>query len=363
VDSATNLRDSTHVNIFRSATLQLTAWYLAILMSITIVFSLVIYQLNYHEVSMRLENLQQVLMEGTFSLQLPKYIAGSIDNPASPLMIQSSQAAQQMAMSLVYINVFILIAGGLGSYFLARRTLKPIEQAHEAQSRFTSDASHELRTPLAAMKMELEVALRDNSITVEESKEVISSSLEEVDKLTKLTEMLLSLARLDYDKLQREPIDVVALLDDAMKPYARQKKRFDITTRKSAVVYANKAAITELIGILVDNALKYSPEKSPISIRIFQKRGLVGFEVTNTGTPISAESIHRIFDRFYRTDTSRTNGTKRGYGLGLSIAKKITDIHNGEITASSSPLQTVFTWYLPIYRKSQAKNDGKITTT
>jgi len=274
--------------------------------------------------------------------------------PNSPLSIQSNQAAGQMILSLFYINLVILVAGGLGSYFLARRTLRPIEESHEAQSRFTSDASHELRTPLAAMKAELEVNLRDAHISEAESRELLESNLEEVNKLIGLTQMLLQLSRMDFDKLEREPVDIVELLNNKMKMYKNVSKRFDITTRKKAVVSANEPAISELMGILIDNALKYSPKGSKINIRIFVKRLMVGFEIHNTGTPIPEDKLTKIFDRFYRLDSSRTNGSENGYGLGLSIAKKIIDIHHGDLQVSSNEDGTVFTFYLPIIRNNQA---------
>ena len=274
--------------------------------------------------------------------------------PNSPLSVQSNQAAGQMIVSLLYINLVILVAGGLGSYFLARRTLRPIEEAHEAQSRFTSDASHELRTPLAAMKAELEVNLRDTNLSAIESRELMESNLEEVNKLIGLTQMLLQLSRLDFNKMDLEPIDVVEVLDEKMKLYKTASKRFDITARKKAVAIANEPAISELIGILIDNAIKYSPKGSKITIRIFAKRLMVGFEIHNMSALIPEDQLTKIFDRFYRLDSSRTNGSENGYGLGLSIAKKIIDIHHGDLQVSSSEEGTTFTFYLPILRNPQA---------
>lgn len=341
--------------MFQSATLKLTAWYLAILLTISITFSIVIYQLNYREISFRLENLQHILINDSLYV-----IQGSDNNPSlgygpnSPLMIQSNQAAGQMIISLFYINLVILVAGGLGSYFLARRTLKPIEESLEAQTRFTSDASHELRTPLAAMKAELEVNLRDTHLSELESRELLESNLEEVNKLIGLTQMLLQLSRMDFDKLEREPVDIVQLLNEKMKTYKNVSKRFDITARKKAVASANEPAISELMGVLIDNALKYSPKGSKITIRVFVKRLMVGFEIHNTGEPIPEDKLMKIFDRFYRLDSSRTNGSVNGYGLGLSIAKKIINIHHGDLQVSSNENGTTFTFYLPITRSPQA---------
>lgn len=337
------------MQMFQSATLKLTAWYLAILMAISISFSIIIYQVNYNEISFRLENLQHSLLEDPLNF-VPSPSDGLQYNygPNSPLTIQSRQAAGQMILSLVYINVVILVAGGLGSYFLARRTLRPIEESHEAQSRFTSDASHELRTPLAAMKAELEVSLRDPNLSQAESRELLESNLEEVNKLIQLSAMLLQLSRLDHGKLERGPVDLVALYHEKLKLYKNFIDRFDSTTRKKAIASANEPAISELIGILIDNAIKYSPEGSKISVRIFQKRTNVGFEIHNLGDAIPEEKLPKLFDRFFRADNSRTNSSENGYGLGLSIAKKIIDVHHGDITVSSNKDGTTFTFYLPI---------------
>jgi len=348
--------------MFQSATLKLTAWYLAILMAISITFSVVIYQLNYREVSFRLENLQHSIIDDvTVTGPLSSYFTNYITGPNGPVLNESRKASNQMILSLVYINLGVFLAGGLGAYFLALRTLRPIEEAHESQSRFTSDASHELRTPLAAMKAELEVNLRDKNLSITEARELLKSNLEEVDKLIQLSRMLLHLSRLDHDKLEIDSVDVPALLDDTLKRHPAAAKRFVITSRKKAVTAANEPAISELMSILVDNALKYSPPGTPINIRIFTQRGQVGFEIKNHGKKIPDEILPKLFERFFRADTSRTNGAKNGYGLGLSIAKKIVDLHGGDLTVSSTDEETTFSFYLPIVKRSSFR-EGKITT-
>lgn len=347
--------------MFQSATLKLTIWYLAIIMTISITFSLVIYQLNYREVSNRLQNLQHSLVDG-MTIIIPQTTLEYGFGPGTPFFSESQKAGSQMSLSLFYINLVVFITGGLGSYFLARRTLRPIEESHEAQSRFTSDASHELRTPLAAMKAELEVTLRDPKLSVEESREVLESNLEEVNKLIKLSQMLLQLSRLEHDTLEKQNVDLVATLDDILKRYPNERDRFDITARKKATTRANEPAVSELMGILIDNSLKYSPPKSKIDIRIFEQRGSVGFEISNAGTAIPEALLPKLFDRFFRADTSRTESSKNGYGLGLAIAKKIVDIHHGDITVKSDDKATTFTIYLPIIRKSQTKSKKQKNT-
>ncbi len=330
-------------NIFKSATLKLTGWYLLILMSISFVFSVSIYQLNYQEVNIRLENLQK-------SLSPYDFVAGLALTSDQMRRIQSQEASRQMILTLLNVNLVILVGGGVGSYLLARRTLRPLERAHEAQRRFTSDASHELRTPLAAMKTELEVALRDTSLSATESREILESNLEEVNKLIALSEMLLKLARLDYDTLPFTSVDLPQLLTRTLKHFPNEKKRITVTTKRRRFALGNEAALQEVMTVLIDNAVKYSSSGSTISVAFFERRLMAGFSVSNEGNPIPPDMQTKIFERFYRSDESRTESGKNGYGLGLAIAKKIVDIHHGELTVVSNKNLTTFTCLLPSRR-------------
>ncbi len=331
------------LDIFRSATLKLTGWYLAILMIISLIFSVAIYQLNFQEVNLRLENFQK-------SLSTLNFMTGMSLTTEELRQIQSREASRQMILTLFNVNLVILVSGGAGSYFLARRTLRPLEKAHEAQRRFTSDASHELRTPLAAMKTELEVALRSTSLTAEESREILESNLEEVNKLIALSEMLLKLAKLDYDTLTIASVDLQKLLNQTLKHFPGDKKRISVTTKRRRFAAGNEAALQEVMTVLVDNAIKYSPKGSTISVAFFERRLMAGFSISNEGTTIPADMQTKIFERFYRSDESRTESGKNGYGLGLAIAKKIVTIHHGELSVVSNKNLTTFTCLLPSRR-------------
>lgn len=332
--------------MFESATLKLTAWYLAILVAISLLFSIVIYSTASSEISTRLGYLQN---DSRIILNIPSSRFDSLRDT------QIHQARANLIISLVITNICIWVAGGIGSFYLARRTLTPIEEAHEAQSRFTSDASHELRTPLASMKTEIEVALRDPKLSGGEMRELLSSNLEEVNKLSQLSETLLQLSRLDHDNIPRAKVK----LYDTAKTVAERfdKTRIKIENKKAYEVFANPANVEELFTILLDNALKYSPSDSKVTVSFIKQRQLSGFEVSNEGKGIAPDVLPHIFDRFYRADTSRTSGDKKGYGLGLALAKKIVELHTGELTVTSAPnKQTTFRVLLPNLRKSQAKN-------
>lgn len=326
--------------MFQSATVKLTGWYLLILMATSLLFSGAIYQLTTMELGARLENFQNKLqVESVF---MPR--------PLDALRTaEAAESQSHIIIVLLYANVLILLVGGVISYLLARRTLRPIEIAHEAQSRFTSDASHELRTPLASMKTELEVALRDPKTTKKDLELILRSNLEEVEKLSKLSEMLLNLSRLDHDKLERSAVDLADVTHDVLSRFGRPKKRIALSSSKQSIVEGNEAAIIELVMILVDNALKYSPEDSYVDITITRNNRFVTFVIQNTGAGIDPAKLPYIFDRFYRADTSRTKQSKQGFGLGLSLAKKIVELHNGELRVSSKPgAITTFTFSLPV---------------
>ena len=207
------------------------------------------------------------------------------------------------------------------------------------------------------MRTEIEVALRDKDATKTELRETLESSLEEVNKLTNLSQMLLHLARAEHNDLEMTAISLPAITENIVRRYDKTGKRIEIkTVGKIPQLSANQPSVEELITILVDNALKYSPADSLVSIRLAHRSGRAAFEITNTGKGISADDLPHIFDRFYRADSSRTGGQKSGFGLGLALAKKIVEIHNGELSASSAPGHaTTFTFLLPILRKTKAK--------
>lgn len=331
--------------MFQSATLKLTGWYLLILMATSVVFSAAIYEMTTSELGTRLERFER-------NLQITP---GRIGQPLELLRAnETNKASANIITSLVVANALIFVLGGGASYLLARRTLKPIKESHEAQSRFTSDASHELRTPLAAMKTEIEVALRDKKATTGELKDVMKSTLEEVDKLTNLSQMLLDLSRLDHGKLKSSAVNLQKITKEVIARYNVSSKRIMVKAAKKVVVLGNEAAITELLSVLVDNALKYSPTDSLVVVSITGLEKQVSFEIINTGDGIAHDKLPYIFDRFYRADSSRTD--RAGYGLGLSLAKKIVELSHGELSVTSTPgSSTIFTVILPRFQQRSSK--------
>ena len=335
--------------MFHSAILRLTGWYLLLLMSISLVFSFTIFQATTGEIGERLSQFQTSLESPDSDIAVPpnhRLYSALRDH-------QQDKANRKILITLAYVNLLIFFGGGMLSYLLARRTLRHIEESHEAQTRFTSDASHELRTPLAAMKTELEVALRDPKLSKNEMRDLLQSNLEEVDKLTSLSKTLLQLSRLGHANLEMEKVSMNDTLAEVVQRYDKNARRIDLQLPKKQIyIRANQSTIEELLTILVDNALKYSPQKSRIKTTIKHDAKSVIFVISNKGEGVPPNKLPHIFDRFYRANDSH-NGA--GSGLGLALAKEIVEIHKGELSVSSTPnKQTTFTVSLPISRKYQA---------
>lgn len=337
------------MNLFLSASLRLTLWYLAIIIALSFLFSVVLYQVSTREFQRELTRLSSMQNSSLF---VPRGFAQF----HTQRLEQIGESKRRIQMNLIYFNVVILAAGGAASYFLAKRTLQPIEQALESQNRFTADASHELRTPLTAMKTELEVALRDKKLTLEESKGLHRSNLEEVGKLEKLTNSLLTLAQSHRSATAQvfETSDIQDLIRDAVRkiePIAQAKKIVIETDLQKAMVEGDKRRLTELITILVDNAVKFSPEERVVTVTNTVESNPKELVITieDQGIGIHSVDLPHIFDRFYRADQSRSKQNTDGYGLGLSIAKKIVDMHKGKIAvASTHGKGTKFTIVLPL---------------
>ena len=213
-----------------------------------------------------------------------------------------------------------------------------LEKAFQQSSRFSADASHELRTPLSILRGELETLARKPNVSPD-VRETIGSALEETDRLTKITENLLALSRLDAEtQLEQTEVDLgelVTTTTDQMKLLAEDKK---ISLRCDASadvdVRGSRARLKQVVVNLVDNAIKYTSEGGEVQVTVNTSDGKAILEVTDTGVGIPAESLPQIFERFYRADKARTRKLG-GTGLGLSIVKSICKAHGGEVMVES----------------------------
>lgn len=332
--------------MFKKAQLKLAAWYLLIIMFISIAFSLVIYQGLMNEVH-RFSRMQRLRIERV----LPP-------NPVQPFFADEDliiEIQQRVIIELGIINIIIfLISGGLG-YFLAGKTLRPIQEMVEEQNRFISDASHEFRTPLTALKSSLEVNIRDKNLSIEDAKKIMNESIKDVNDLQRLSDSLLQLSQ--YEKPQSyvnfEKVSLKQVINESIKKIETLAKNKNINIKNSTInvnLKGNKYGLIDLFVILLDNAIKYSKVKSTININTKKIDHLVLISIEDQGIGIDKKDIPHLFDRFYRSDRARSKKEVDGYGLGLSIAKKIVDQHNGSIVIESKLKKgTKVTVQLPIF--------------
>lgn len=322
-----------------AATLKLTGWYLAILMAVCIVFSAVIFQVASQE----------------FDRPLPSESLGRTEIFISSDVFReireerATEAKQKVMGNLIVLNLITLMLGACASYLFARRSLAPIEEAMEAQARFTSDASHELRTPLAVMRTEAEVALRDKKPSVKTLKAVVVSNLEEVERLQLLTDRLLALS--SNQTLQYAEFSVGEATHSAALRHASSAKQkhiiLDVRT-PDLTAFGDSETISDIVAILVDNAVKYSPEKTTVTVDATEHGNYVNLTVSDQGDGIKEQDIEYIFDRFYRADQSRTKNIQEGHGLGLALAKRLAKLNHASLSvANHKPHGATFTLRLP----------------
>jgi two-component system heavy metal sensor histidine kinase CusS len=225
-----------------------------------------------------------------------------------------------------------------GLVAVLNRMLDRLSEAFGAQRRFTSDVSHELRTPLTALRGEIEVALRSDR-GPHEYRRVLQSALEEIDRMTSMTEELLLINRAESGliALQREPTDLNGLVDVSLDRLKSEITVKQLTVEREltpslAQPPLDRALVQQLIDELVENAVQYSDRRG--RIRVVTGRVVEGLRLTveNSGTGIALQELPHIFDPFYRVDRARSRGT--GTGLGLTLAAAIARLHGGQIRFS-----------------------------
>jgi len=254
----------------------------------------------------------------------------------------ADKALRDLASVLIITGGATLAAGFFVSQYLARRAIAPVEEAYYRQRQFIADASHELKTPLAVIDANLEAELIDRK----RPSKWLDNIQEETGRMNTLVTSLLALAQLDAvdqpaTKTTFDISEVVSKTAKATEPLFKAKSLQTTLKLKTPLeVYSDKDKITQIIMILIDNAIKYTAEKGSVELTTRQGEGTTEVIVANSHELIPEERLSRLFDRFYQADESHY---EKGYGLGLAIAKSAAEKSGARLTVTQADGMIQFT--------------------
>ncbi len=262
---------------------------------------------------------------------------------------QSTLRSLTGTTALIGLAAFAVLFGF--SYLLSGLVTRPVEKAWQEQQRFLSDASHELKTPLTVILSSADLL---SGAVGDEGQGYVDNIRSESRRMKKLVESMLTLSRADdgAHRLVFSPLDLSDVVTDTallFEPVAFEANRqllYDIQEHLQTSGDGDK--LRQLVGILLDNAIKYAPEHEPIRLTLTGADKSACLTVENGGAPLSPEAVEHLFDRFYRADSARSGA--QGFGLGLSIAKSIVTEHGGTIRCESDSRSTRFIVTLPLGR-------------
>ncbi|WP_033368619.1 sensor histidine kinase [Propionispira raffinosivorans] len=249
---------------------------------------------------------------------------------------------RKATLILGLLSLLAFIVANFAGHIMAGKAIIPLKEAYERQRQFAADASHELRTPLSVVMASVDVLGNDASIVSPFLRQVIADMRDEVKKMTKLVGDLLLVARSENQtfKLVTEKFDLIEAIHEVvrkMQPLADEKHiNLFFVKQESIFIRADIQRIKQLLIILIDNALKYTPSNGVVTVKVdgeFEKNK-IRIMVRDTGIGISLPDQHKVFDRFYRVDRARSRDSG-GNGLGLAIARDIVNLHDGELYIES----------------------------
>lgn len=236
---------------------------------------------------------------------------------------------------VTFFIVFILL------YIFSKKAIKPIIESIKKQKQFITDAGHEIKTPLAIILANAEVLEMTSG-----KNEWITSIRNQTNRLDKLVKNLLMLSKMNEDnvKLQFSDFDLSNAVIETAFPFEiiaeKNNKKLIMDIQHELKLHGDEGSIRQLVSTLVDNAMKYSNEEGTIKICLSAVKKGVKIEVYNTTDKIDKRNLDKLFDRFYRVDSSRSRETG-GYGIGLSIAKSIVEMHHGKILVKSEDEKSI----------------------
>ena len=245
-----------------------------------------------------------------------------------------------LLFTFLFVGIGMLIVIFLISIFYANRSIRPISESWAKQKQFIADASHELKTPLTTIMTNCDVLEANENETIKSQREWLGYIKVGADRMNKLVNSLLTLARVEGLNLQtsKQSFDIAALVCDVMQSMeaATIAKKLNIDRKIEFVgdIYGYEDSVRQVFTILYENAVKYVNEGGNINVSVRRTKKGVSCTVKNTGKGIPAKDLPYVFDRFYRSDTARSN-EENSYGLGLAIAKSIVEQIGGKITVKS----------------------------
>lgn len=244
----------------------------------------------------------------------------------------------QFLTGLLLIGAIGVLVLGVGSWWMAGKSLTPTQRAWENQQIFIANASHELRTPLTLIRASSEVALRHTPDDTEEQS-LLTDVIKECDHMTQIVEDLLLLSRLDARqlKMERQLVSMPELIGEVQREFARLAESQPLQIKAEDLngeVIGDRTRLRQVLLILLDNALRHTPPGGEIGITSVIEGRAVRVSVTDTGEGIPREHLAHVFDRFYQVINPRSE-VHRGSGLGLSIAKSLVESQQGQITVTS----------------------------
>jgi two-component system sensor histidine kinase CiaH len=259
-------------------------------------------------------------------------------------------AQQSILTRLIYtfaiVGAVMLLLIFLVSRFFANRAIKPIRDAFEKQKQFIADASHEIKTSLAVINTNIDLLLGGGERPARDYRKWLGYIKAETERMTRLTNDLLYLAKVDQSQARRDytRVDLSRQVQDAaltMEAVFFEKGiSFEHNVETKLLVTGDGGQLRQVVVILLDNALKYCDAGGTVGLTLHRHNQLAVLRVTNTGRGVRSDHLDRIFDRFYRSDPSRSRSSG-GYGLGLAIAKSIVENHGGRIRAESVPEESM----------------------
>jgi signal transduction histidine kinase len=327
------MKDNAFTRSFIHSRTVLTLWY-------TIFCLALIAVLNFGAFAAQTASLQTPTKAIGFGAPAETASKGTIaiantDNTSTVTTVESIR--QRFGRTLIIIDSALIVLGFIFSYILSGLTLRPIRKVLQQQEEFAQEASHELRTPLSVIALEVETLRRDDN---DSNSDTLNHISDELDRMGRLIDGLLTLVH-SHHKTRQTGQARFNLTEAAQAAFSQLQKvakakqlTYSFASEYSGEVVAERNDIEQAIGIILQNAIKYSPAGGSISLTVTRHSKYEALvTVRDTGAGIAEEDLPHIFDRFYRSKNTGAHIT--GLGLGLAIAKKIVTLHKGRVTIES----------------------------